>query len=106
MYYIWIVCDNRCKDVYLPDQVNWTGEITLGQNDTGWASDVRIPVRTLDNICYVSCARGFAWEKRQKKHSEVEIHDQLALVMQKDQMRIGLVFYRCDIHNTIFKFTS
>ncbi len=30
MYYIWIVCDNRCKDVYLPDQTKWTGEIPLG----------------------------------------------------------------------------
>ena len=103
MYYIWIVCDNRCKDVYLPDSSNWTGEITLGQNDTGWNSDVRIPIRTLDNNCYVSCAKGFIWEKRQKKRSEVEIHDQLALVMTKDKMRIGLVFSRCNIQNTIFK---
>ena len=103
MYYIWIVCDNRCKDVYLPDQGNWTGEIALGQNDTGWDSDVRIPIRTLDNNCYVSCAKGFTWEKRQKKHSEVEIHDQLALVMTKDKMRIGLVFSQCDIQDTVFK---
>ncbi len=103
MYYIWIVCDNRCKDVYLPDQTNWTGEITLGQNDTGWADDIRIPVRTLDNICYVSPAKGFTWEKRQKKRSEVEIHDQLALMMTKDKMRVGLVFYRCNIENTVFK---
>lgn len=103
MYYIWIVCDNRCKDVYLPDQGNWVGEIALGQNDTGWNSDIRIPVRTLDNNCYVSCAKGFSWEKRQKKHNEVVIHDQLALVMQNGNQRIGLVFTRCDIRNTVFK---
>ena len=103
MYYIWIVTDNRCKDVYLPDQMNWTGEIALGQSDTGWASDIRIPSRTLDNICYVSCAKGFIWEKRKKKRGEVEIHDQLALVMVKEKQRIGLVFTRCDIQNTVFK---
>ena len=103
MYYVWVVCDNRCKDVYLPDHANWNGEIALSQNDTGWTSDIRIPIRTLDNICYVSCPKGFTWENRKSKRGEVKIQDLLGLEMQKDQHRISLLFSKCDIRTTVFK---
>ena len=103
MYWVWVVCDNRCKDVYLPDQANWNGEIALSQNDTGWNTDIRIPIRTLDNTCYVSCPKGFSWENRERKRAEVEIRDQLGLEMHNGQHRISLLFSICDIRNTIFK---
>ena len=103
MYYVWLVCDNRCKDVYLPDYPNWTGEIALGQNDTGWNADLRIPIRTLDGNWFVSCPPGFSWENESTRRGEIQIRDRLGVVMLKDQFRIGLLFSRYDIRNTVFK---
>ena len=103
MYYIWLVCDNHCKDVYLPDHPNWNGEIALGQNDTGWKTDIKIPIRCLDNNWFISCASGFSWKDQKTKRGEIKIHDQLAVVMQKDQHSIGILFSYYDIRNTVFK---
>ncbi|MBR6184891.1 MAG: type VII secretion protein EssC [Clostridia bacterium] len=103
MYYAWLVCDNRCKDVYLPDQMNWTGEITLGQDETGWNADLKIPIRTLDGIWYVNCPKGFSWESKEIRRGEIRIRDQLAVVMRQDNCRIGILFSKYDIRNTVFK---
>ena len=103
MYYIWIVSGNRCKDVYLPDQATWTGEINLGKNDIGADADISIPIRTLDGACFVACPPGFAWENQRTKRGEMAVRDGLALTMTGGPYRIGMVFSRYDIRNTVFK---
>lgn len=103
MFYVWIAFENRCKDIYLPDNPNWTGEVTLGQTETGLKEDLLIHFRTLDGRWYFSCPKGFSWKNAPVKRGELEIVDQLGVLMEKENYTIGFHFSRCGVQNTVFK---
>lgn len=62
MYAAWLFFENRFKDIYFPDQSNWTSKITLTQSETGWDFDVVFPVRLLDENLYLRLSSAFSWE--------------------------------------------
>ena len=62
MYTAWLFFEDRFKDVYFPDQSNWTSQIVLSQFETGWDFDVKFPVRLLDGKMYFRLDPGFSWD--------------------------------------------
>ena len=45
MYFAWLTFGDAFKDVYFPDQESWMSTFMLGQNETGWESDVYVAAR-------------------------------------------------------------
>jgi len=62
MYAAWLFFEDRFKDVYFPDQLNWSSEMVLSQSETGWNFDAVFRVRTLDSRMYFTIPDTFHWE--------------------------------------------
>lgn len=126
MFYTWLYFDNRFKDVYLPDQQNWLGKISLLQSETGWQGDIYIPVRCLDGVWYLNLADGFSWKvsddpkntyqqrqttsdetpwepAQEAKNHEVVIRHHTKVTMSNGSHSIGLLFTECEKKNTQFE---
>jgi len=61
MYSAWLFFEDRFKDVYFPDQKNWTSQIALSQFDTGWNYDAIFPVREFEENVYITLPKSFHW---------------------------------------------
>ncbi len=103
MFYMLLLFENRCKDVYLPDVSHWTGSIMLPSIETHWKKDITIPVRALDGEWYLVCPDGFSWEDKTIKTQEIQIRNRVGVVVSKNGMQIKIQFIACRLSDTVFK---
>ena len=103
MFYVLLLFENSCKDVYLPDLANWSGSILLTSGETRWKQDVSIPVRVLDGNGYIACPAGFSWEDKAIRAKEVPIRNRLGVIISKNSMQIKIQFIASKLNDTVFK---
>ena len=71
MYFAWLTFGDAFKDVYFPDQESWMSTIMLGQNETGWESDVYVAARALEGRVYLRPRAPLTWSDGTHREREV-----------------------------------
>lgn len=100
MLYIWLQHKQRGKGIYLPDERNWTGDITLRQGEAGWPERLLLPVRVLDGNWYMQRPKAYAW-KGAPDLEEMELTAASQLTLIGPPGDIHLVIGSCTRENTI-----
>lgn len=97
MYSVQLNFSATCRDVFFPDQENWRFSIVLGQNETGWDSDVCILARSLDGNVFIRPQAPLCWP--QGGHREHELKGEMSnfTIQNADNGKeIRLVFMLCE----------
>ena len=103
MYVARLFFEDRYKDVYLPDQPNWTGFLSLTRPETGWQQDLAIPVRALDGRWYVERPCGYAWSGGASGPAELPIDPSGEYLLRASGRLINIVFAQCERKDTRFR---
>ena len=62
MYAAWVFYGDHFKDVFFPDLDNWTSQIVIDSEESGWNYDYIFQVRALDGRVFLDPPTGFLWE--------------------------------------------
>ena len=102
MYSAWLFFEDRFKDVYFPDQKNWTSQIVLSQFDTGWNFDAIFPVREFEENVYTTLPPSFHWpDDSNLKERKVPV-DAYFRIRSDNGSTISVLFRRIQRDNLCF----
>lgn len=103
MIYAWCYFGNGCKDFILPVQDGVIRELSLLRAETGWAYDLMIPVRCLDNKYYVQAPEEYRWADYPATVRELPISIGEKPRLQASNHEIGFFFQSFQLQNTVFR---
>ena len=96
MYSAQITIGDTYRDVVFPDRESWRCSIVLGQDDTGWACDVRIHVRSLDGRMYLSPQAPLCWPSGSHRERELTRENSIFTIRNADNGReLRLLLKQC-----------
>lgn len=95
MFFAWLTFGDSFKDVYFPDQDSWISTIMLGQNETGWESDVYIAARSLEGRIYLQPRTPLAWHGGTRREREVKGDALLTIRNMENNRDFKVIIKRC-----------
>ena len=95
MYFAWLTFGDAFKDVYFPDQESWISTIMLGQNETGWESDVYVAARALEGRVYLRPRAPLTWSDGTHREREVKGDALLSMRNSANGREFKAIIKRC-----------
>lgn len=97
MYTAWLFFEDQFRDVFFPEQSNWTSQIVLSQFDTGWGFDAVFPVRLLDDRLFLTIPREFRWQDAYAQpERQVPPDAYFQLIRKSGGRAVNVIFRRLD----------